>query len=45
MQDLEVHCVAEIQMAVYWLDYIADSAAICWNTTLFIAGKDKTEFS
>lgn len=45
MQDLEVHRVAEIQVAFYWLDYIAISAAVPWNPSLFITGKHKIEFS
>lgn len=45
MQDLEVRCLAEIQVAVYRLDYIDISAAVPWNSSLFITGKDKIEFT
>lgn len=44
MQDHEVHCMAEIQVPVYRLDYIAISAAVPWNPSLFITGKGKIEF-
>lgn len=45
MQDLEVHRMAEIQVAVYWLDYIVVSAIVPWNPSLFITGKSKLEIS